>query len=246
MDCLPAADEVDALGRRVDADDNVQGVLLTGSYAHGMATPDCDIDLQVILAERDERWMSGPFGPLDVHVVDADGFRRVPVHPANWWDRYRIGRGRLLLDRTDGSLAADHRRWSALSAVEQADAVDYYLDPYLTYTMRSLHEARHGEAQASRLDAAEAIPWALRLVFAIRGRVRPTNRYLAWELEHHPLDVPGLSGSRLSALLEDMLADGSPAAQRELFADLEPRLRAQGFGGALEGYPKAMQLLHAG
>ena len=45
----------------------------------------------------------------------------------------------------------------------------------------------------------EAIPYALRTIFALETRVRPYNKYLEWELHHHPLeDWDADSSSRCS------------------------------------------------
>ena len=243
-EALPPLAELADIAERVDADPNVLAVLLTGSFAHEMATDDCDVDLHVVLERSDESWRSDTTGRVDLRVGDRRMYRRIPAHPSTWWDRYRIARGRLLLDRTDGDFDADLRTWGQLTAEEKSDALDYYLDPYLTYAMRSLHQDRAGEHRAAHLDAVESIPWALRLVFALHGRVRPTNRYLEWELAHHPFEDPAWDGTWLLGIVAALLRDGSPAAQRELFARLEGPLRALGFGGALDGYPKAMRYLH--
>lgn len=243
-DDLPQLAELAEIARRVDDDENVHSVLLTGSYAHGMATSDCDIDLHVVLDRADDTWRTGSAGRVDLRVADRRMFRRIPAHPSNWWDRYRIARGRILMDRTDGDFEHDLRSWGQLTGDEQLDALDYYLDPYVTYSLRSLHEFQAGETRVAHLDALEALPWALRLIFALHGRVRPTNRYLEWELTHHPLDGPEWAADWLLGACDDLRRTGSPQAQRELFARIEPCLRRRGFGGALDGYPKAMSYLH--
>lgn len=241
---LPTWPEVSDIAGRVDDDDNVHAVLLTGSFAHEMATDACDLDLRVVLERPDEAWRTGQYGRVDLRVDDRRFFARAPGHPSTWWDRYRIARGRILLDRTDGAFTRDLGAWGRLTPAERLDAIDYYLDPYLTYSQRSLHEAQVGEASAARWDALEAMPWALRLVFAVHWRVRPINRYLAWELDRHPLGEPGWDSAWLLEIVDAALRDGSVAAQRELFGRLEPALREAGFGGALSGYPTALTYLH--
>lgn len=240
---LPALDKVAEIAQRIEGDDNVQALLLTGSFAHGMETDDCDLDLYVVLGRPDEAWRTGENGRVDLRIVDRRTFRRIPTHPSTWWDRYRIARGRVLVDRTDGEFATDLAAWGRLSSEEQLDALDYYLDPYLTYTLRSLHEFAAEETRSAHLDAVEAIPWALRLVFALQRRVRPTNRYLAWELTHHPLDGADWDGAWLLGIVDDLLRDGSPAAQKALLARIDPPMRTLGFGGALDGYPKIRRYL---
>ncbi|WP_162872702.1 nucleotidyltransferase domain-containing protein [Austwickia chelonae] len=242
---LPYQEELSVLADRVEQDVNVVGVLLTGSHAHGLATSGCDVDLHVLLAEKDDSWRPMRQGGLDLQVHDAQWLRRVPSDPSRWWDRYRIARGMLVADRSEGALGDDLRGWGTLSLSEQADAIDFALTPYLTYAMRSLYEFSTGELTAARLDAAENLPWALRLMFAVQGRPRPTNRYLAWELEYHPLTTPAWQSEWVLGIVEALRCDGSPAAQRELFAAMEPPLRALGFGGVLDGDSRAVTLLQA-
>src|SRR5205823_14950747 len=79
------------------------------------------------------------------------------------------------------------------------------LGAYVNSTYRAL---RYG----TRLDAAEAVPALLTAIFALEGRVRPFNKYLEWELRHHPL--PAWHPDTLLALLGRAL-DGDAAAQHE-------------------------------
>ena len=80
-------------------------------------------------------------------------------------------------------------------------------------------------------DAAESIPYALGAIFALAGRVRPYNKYLDWELRHHPL--PGWVGETLLPLIAGVL-DRDLAAQRELFRLVERDARAHGFDDAID------------
>lgn len=62
------------------------------------------------------------------------------------------------------------------------------LDGWVNFAYRALKSGRDGRALEARLDAAESVPWLLDVVFATKARVRPYNKYLAWELRTHPLD----------------------------------------------------------
>lgn len=46
---------------------------------------------------------------------------------------------------------------------------------------------RDGRSLEPSLDAAESVTWWLDTVFALRGLVRPYNKYLPWALRQHPL-----------------------------------------------------------
>ena len=63
------------------------------------------------------------------------------------------------------------------------------LDGYVNMAYRALKSDRDGRALERRLDAAESVHWWLDVVFTLEGRVRPYNKYLAWELREHPLSV---------------------------------------------------------
>ena len=100
------------------------------------------------------------------------------------------------------------------------------LDDYVNQTYRSL---RYG----MRLDAVEAVPPALRTIFALENRVRPYNKYLEWELRHHPL--ADWTADELLPLLDRVLA-GEPEAQRELFNRIEPLARCDGYGDVIDSW----------
>lgn len=242
MNRLPALDELTDVARRVEADDNVAAVLLAGSYAHGMNTAACDVDLLVVVDREDERWRSGRTGRLDLQVLDRRRFRSVPKDPSRWWDRYRMARSQVLLDRSDGAVEQELQAWGRLTETEQQDAVDFYLDPYLSYSARSLLAAEAGEEREAHLDAMEALPWALRLIFAVHNRVRPTNRFLAWELRQHPLPAPW-DVDEVLTVVDTLRQSAAPTMQRRLFGHLEPDLRRIGFGGVLAGHGPAVAAL---
>ena len=79
----------------------------------------------------------------------------------------------------------------------------------------------------------EAIPYALRTIFALENRVRPYNKYLEWELRHHPLE--GWPADELLPLL-DRLLTGEAEAQHELFRRIEEPARRAGFGDVVDGW----------
>jgi len=107
------------------------------------------------------------------------------------------------------------------------------LDGYINQTYRSL---RYG----TRLDAVEAIPYALRTIFALADRVRPYNKYLEWELRHHPLE--DWNADDLLPLLDRVLT-GEPDAQRELFRRIEDPARREGFGDVIDGWEPDVEWL---
>jgi hypothetical protein len=94
------------------------------------------------------------------------------------------------------------------------------LDGYVNMAYRALKSERDGRRLESRLDAAESVPWWLDVVFTLEGRVRPYNKYLAWELREHPLSVAEWSAERLLPQVEAIL-DGDADALRAAYAVVE-------------------------
>ena len=122
-------------------------------------------------------------------------------------------------------MAAAVRRQATLTPDEQDAVLAARLDGYVNFVYRALKADRDGRRLERRLDAAESVAWLLDVVFALGARVRPYNKYLAWELREHPLAVPEWSAPVLLSQLEAML-DGSPTAVREVFAVVERECRS--------------------
>ena len=140
--------------------------------------------------------------------------------------RYAAAHAEVVLDKTDGELTRGVAELEWLPAGSRDAIVREALDDYVNRTYRSL---RYG----TRLDAVEAIPPALRTIFALANRLRPYNKYLEWELRHHPLE--DWTADELLPLLDRVLT-GEPEAQRELFNRIEPLARREGFGDVVDGW----------
>ena len=147
--------------------------------------------------------------------------------------RYAAAHADVVLDKTDRELTRVVAELESLPPGSRDAIVREALDGYVNQTYRSL---RYG----TRLDAAEAIPPALRTIFALAGRVRPYNKYLEWELRHHPLD--GWDADELLPLLDRVLT-GEPEAQHELFNRIDPPARSAGFGDVIDSWKPDVEWL---
>ncbi|HXH96094.1 MAG TPA: hypothetical protein VNH40_02695 [Gaiellaceae bacterium] len=105
-----------------------------------------------------------------------------------------------------------------------------------------MRNGERGLATAALLDGAESVSWFLEFLFAAHGRVRPYNKWLAWELEHHPLppsqarDNVLLGPEELLPRLERIVRHGGADEQRSLFRDAEALARQLGHGGTIDGW----------
>jgi hypothetical protein len=104
------------------------------------------------------------------------------------------------------------------------------LDGYVNLYYRSAKNARVGLALASLLDAQESVGRFLEFVFAVHGRLRRYDKWLEWELEHHPL--PWSDPPRL----ERIARTGDLGEQQALFGDAESLARANGHGAVIDAW----------
>ncbi len=164
--------------------DEVVGMYVFGSRGRDfMVDERSDWDVCVVLAgptARDEFAREFPFGHgarVEVVTATLDDLRG---NPSEHW-RYAAAHAKVVLDKTEGSCTHVVAEQELLPGGSRDAVVREALDGYINQTYRSL---RYG----TRLDAVEAIPYALRTIFALENRVRPYNKYLEWEIRHHPLE----------------------------------------------------------
>jgi len=209
--------------------DEVVGMYVFGSRGRGfMVDERSDWDVCVVLADaaaRDEfarEFPSGHGARVEIVTATLDDLRG---NRSEHW-RYAAAHADVVLDKTDGELTRVVAEQESLPSGTRDAVVREALDGYINQTYRSL---RYG----TRLDAAEAIPYALRTIFALEDRVRPYNKYLEWELRHHPLE--GWKADELLPLLDRVLT-GDAETQRELFRRIEEAARRDGFGDVVDGW----------
>ncbi|NGN67917.1 nucleotidyltransferase domain-containing protein [Streptomyces sp. A7024] len=227
--------------RRVTGDDRVAGVVLTGSRARaGAATERSDYDV-LLVARGDPREL--PDGErrrdsrLDIVPMSLADFRThaIPGAPDEW-NRYAFTHARVLKDTPDGLIARLVAEKGTLAPEEARRMAAGWLDAFCNAVYRWLKNARDGRLVEARLDAAEAVPPLLTLLFALHGRVRPYNKYLLRDLAEHPLGPPELSAERLVPLLEEVLSAGAPETAHRLFRIVEPLARAAGHGDVIDSW----------
>ncbi len=144
--------------------------------------------------------------------VTPDELRNLPA-----WNRYSLAWLEPQLDKT-GEVAAAMKDATRVDPAGAGEPLDGYVNSYY----RSAKNARVGLELASLLDAQESIRWFLEFVFAVHGRLRPYNKWLAWELENHPLPWNNLPRLERIARTADLVE------QQALFRDAESLARSHG------------------
>jgi hypothetical protein len=212
---------LEALLEEARGDDNVVGVVVFGSRGKGaFVTEQSDWDVFVVVREQhgDRPFVHG--ARLETVEITIDELRNLPQ-----WNRYSLTWGEPQLDKT-GEVAAALRDAVRVDPATAGEPLDGYVNSYY----RSAKNARVGLEFPSLLDAQESVGWFLEFVFAVHGRLRPYNKWLAWELEQHPLpwnDLPRL---------ERIARTGAIAEQQALFRDAESIARTHDLGAVIDGW----------
>ncbi len=246
-----------ALDEIVARDDpSILGIVLTGSAARGIPTEHSDVDVFVVLTDdaAEGRTTSHSAAIDEIPQTLAD-LEDVPLWGGDEYG-YRWGYcyTKLLRDETGGRIREALRRMESHTPAEARRMLLHgdQLDGYVNMAYRALKSDRDGRRLESRLDAAESVHWWLDVVFTLEGRVRPYNKYLAWELREHPLSVPEWSADRLLPQVEAVL-DGDADAVRAAYAVVERACLAwdERHGGhdlheLIEGWGDELALLRGG
>jgi len=209
--------------------EDILGLYVFGSRGRNfMVDERSDWDVCVVLGDREAREQferEFPFAHgarVEIVSVTLDALRSASSEHG----RYAAAHAEVVLDKTGGELTRVVAELESLPSGSRDAVVREALDDYVNQTYRSL---RYG----TRFDGVEAMPPALRTIFALENRVRPYNKYLEWELRHHPL--ADWTADELLPLLDRVLT-GGPEAQRELFNRIEPLARREGYGDVVDGW----------
>jgi predicted nucleotidyltransferase len=223
-------------------DDNVVGLVLTGSRASGVGvTGSSDWDVRLVvrdeaLDEYRERFGTPHGSAVEVVVFTLDELASVgEIGSPTAWDRPSYLHAQVLVD-SDGRVSALLDELRALppdvARVLAAERLDDYVNSY----HRAAKSSRLGHEAEARLDAAESIPPLLDTLFALNGRVRPFNKHLRSELELRPLDGEPWTADELLPRLRRILETGDLGEQQRLFCDVEELARARGLGEVIDGW----------
>ena len=207
---------------RASTDDNVVGVIHSGSRGRGLYVhDDSDWDFFVVVRELRGEYPSEHGDRVEYSEVTLARLRDFPDYfkPA-------LLSVDVLLDKT-GEVGEAVRAATTVDPATAGEPLDGYINMYY----RSAKNARVGLELASLLDAAESIPWYLQFVFNVHGRVRPYNKWLEWELRENPLPVD-VDVERLRVIA----TTGDISAQQSLFRDTERLAREHGHGETVDGW----------
>lgn len=242
-----AETEFAALLDHAHSDPNVVGLLLAGSRGKGeYVTNESDYDAYVILSdgrvldEYADRFPSAHGDPVEYILLSLDSFRAhaLPGSPSRW-NAYTFAHIEPLIDKLDGEIG----RIASAKTLPHPDDAREFLGGYLNQYYRAKKNLAAGRELEGHLDAAESIVWLLDFLFAAHDRVRPFNKWLLWELQHHPLAEPWRDN--LLPRIETILSSGDGETQRNLFRDAEAFARTRGFGAIVDSWGPDVEFMRA-
>jgi len=228
-------------------DPNIVGLLLAGSRGMGAyVTRESDYDAYVILRngrlldEYAGRFPSAHGDAVEYILVSLESFRTHALPgTSSRWNAYTFAHIEPLIDKLDGEIA----RIASAKTLPGPEDTREFLAGYINQHYRSKKNLMAGRGLEGHLDAAESIVWYLDFLFAAHDRVRPFNKWLPWELQHHPLDEPWRDD--LLPRIEAILATGSIDEQRRIFRDAEALARMRGLEDVVDSWGPDVEFLRA-
>jgi len=228
-------------------DPNIVGLLLVGSRGLGAhVTRDSDYDAYVILSdgrlldEYAELFPSEHGAPVEYILVSLESFRAhaLPGTPSRW-NAYTFAHIEPLIDKLDGEIG----RLTLAKTLPGPDDAREFFGGYVNLYYRSKKNLVAGRELEGRLDASESVGWLLDFLFAAHDRVRPFNKWLRWELRHHPLDEPWQH--QVLPRIEAILSTGGIDEQRDMFLDAEALARKRGIEDVVDSWGPDVEFLRA-
>ena len=215
------------------ADENVVGVVLSGSRGAGVFVTDrSDFDVFVVTREPDDRWPFVYGSAVELVALTLDLFETYALPGGrDAWNRPAFLFAKVEIDRLDGAIGRIVERKRRLTPEEAKTIAAESLDDYINALLRSLRNLEAGRELEGRLDAAEAIPPLLTTAFALEGRVRPFNKWLRHDLDREPLPIDGLLSR-----IDRIRGEADLGEQRALFRDMERLAREAGHGAVVDSW----------
>jgi len=231
----------DELLQAAKTDGNIVGFFLTGSRGKGNEYDFSDYDIYVIVKEGAVRDYKNKFETIkspeiDLGVMSVSEFAAY----ARWqgsvrWDRYSFAHVKALVDKT-GEIQKLIDEKGSIPSDKRDDFINGSIDAYINGFFRSVKSFRRQNVAGFRLEAAASIPYLLDALFALRGRTAPFLDYLAWELQHYPLEGFSWTTAEFLAVLLKILENGDLKTQQKLAIAAEAVFRAEGHGSVFDAW----------
>lgn len=205
--------------QRATQDERIIGVMLSGGRGKGVSTEQSDYDVILVTTTEGFEGVKNDYPKteyIDSLPHEISEFREyAKTGTRTQYDKYTFTHNTALVDKT-GEIQKLIDEKGVLEPDKVAKIVHDALGGYFNSLHRSLKNVRDGNVLAGHLDACETIPRILTFVFAIEGRVRPYNKFLAWELEKYPLEKLSIPPGEFLEKLQTIAENADVATQKEI------------------------------
>ncbi|MFA6415952.1 MAG: hypothetical protein WCW56_00505 [Candidatus Paceibacterota bacterium] len=232
IDQQKAKEAYDSFIEKAENDGRIIGIILSGGRGKDAQSENSDYD--VILITTDEGFDSVKQDYPKSDFIDSlphaiSEFRDYAKSGTrSQYDKYTFTHNKAVLDKT-GEIQKLVDDKGALEPDFIKKAVHDALGGYQNSLHRALKNTRDGNVLAGLLDASETIPRILNFIFALEGRVRPFNKFLAWELDNYPLEKLPMESKDLLLKIETIAKTGDVEIQKEILAMIRQMAIANGF-----------------
>ncbi len=217
-------------------DPNIIGFFLGGSRGKGVFTKYSDYDILYItsdekIEEYRAKYPRYKYPNMELMKLSISQFR----NEAAWgspgqWGRYDFAWITAAVDKT-GEIQRLIDEKGRIPPEHVKEFVERQLDTYINQFYRSLKCFRDSLVLGARLEVNVGVECLLNVLFALHsGRLKPFYKYLAWELEAHPLQKVPYTPGELMGKIARILDDADVETQCEMFLMVEKLCRDEGFG----------------
>lgn len=237
----------DQLLMNAETDDRILGLVLGGSRGKGMVSEHSDWDVNLLVRAEDKDALESELQPTERTDLVLYALPEFDAYAA-WgsaeaWDRYDFEHAKVLVDKTGGEIERIVREKSVLPESAKEEVVTVAMNAFLNGVFRSLKDIRDGRMFTARLGALEIVPWYfITAIFGLEGRLKPYDKYLLWEVEHHPLKALSWTAGELQDKLEKLMRFDDPKRTLLEFVDaLEQAVRGTSFGNIFDEWEKELK-----
>ncbi|HME54523.1 MAG TPA: nucleotidyltransferase domain-containing protein [Candidatus Lokiarchaeia archaeon] len=226
-------------------DPNIIGFFLGGSRGKGLFTKYSDYDVVYVIDddhvnEYKKRYPRYNYKQMELLPRSMSDFRKEALWGApDQWARYDCAWLKAEVDKT-GEIQQLIDEKGRIPEGEVKKFIEASLDAYINYFYRSLKCFRDGYYLGARLEATIELGCLFNLLFAIHDcRLVPFYKYLAWELELHPLEKIPFTAHEFINKISRILHDADVETQREIFLMVEKLCRDEGHGHIIDGWEQS-------
>jgi hypothetical protein len=223
-------------------DPNVLAFWLAGSRGKGMITKHSDYDSVIIVKDAAKAKYEKKYvqdfndSEFDTSVRTISELKKHATFGSDMaWDRFNYYYLKVIFDKT-GKVQKIIDEKTIISEKEAKQLISSNLDAFINQIYRSAKCRRDGNPIAAHLEAAESVIYFLNSIFALEYRIRPYYKYLAWDLEYHPLKkLPWKSGELIKKIMT-VIKTGDEKTFLELFNKTRPIFTKAGYGAIYDSW----------